>query len=171
MKRMTLTRFELVCLILTAAGIGVIFLPAVRRIKCIAPRMVCGTNLSQLGKALLMYANDNDSKYPTVDKWCDLLIEHTEVTQKDFVCRGALRASNRGRGHYAMNPSCEPNSPAELALLFDSKGGWNQSGEFNMLTLVNHKGEGCNVLFNDMRVAFTSLEGVVKLKWKGEGKE
>ena len=109
MKRVTLTRFELVAVILAAAGIGVIFLPALRRIRCIAPRMRCGTNLSQLGESLLIYANDNDDKFPTADKWCDLLIEYTEVTEKNFVCLGALRAGNRGRSHYAMNPSCEPN--------------------------------------------------------------
>jgi hypothetical protein len=37
--------------------------------------------------------------------------------------------------------------------------------------MVDHEGYGCNVLFNDQQVVSERLEGVVKLKWKGEGKE
>ncbi|MDT8303051.1 MAG: DUF4190 domain-containing protein [Sedimentisphaerales bacterium] len=41
-----------------------ILLPALARTRCVAYRMVCGTNLSGIGKAMLIYANDYDDKYP-----------------------------------------------------------------------------------------------------------
>jgi hypothetical protein len=41
-----------------------ILMPALARVRQIAYRMVCGTNLSGLGKACLIYANDNQEEYP-----------------------------------------------------------------------------------------------------------
>jgi len=134
-------------------------------------RMICGSNLSGLGKAILIYANDNDGKYPAADKWCDLLIEHAEVTEKQFVCPYALYEGNEARCHYAMNPNCEPNSPPEMVLLFETKGGWNKSGGPELLTTENHKGEGCNILFNDAHVTFIASDKLGELKWKDEQKQ
>jgi hypothetical protein len=44
--------------------IFVILFPALSRTRQIAFRMVCGTNLSGLGKAMLLYANDYDDELP-----------------------------------------------------------------------------------------------------------
>ncbi|MCP4612001.1 MAG: DUF4190 domain-containing protein [Planctomycetes bacterium] len=41
-----------------------ILMPALARTRSVAYRMVCGTNLSGLGKAMLIYSNDYDDKYP-----------------------------------------------------------------------------------------------------------
>ncbi len=46
-----------------AAGLGVM-MPALARTRQIAFRMVTGTNLSVIGKAMLIYANDNDDEFP-----------------------------------------------------------------------------------------------------------
>lgn len=134
-------------------------------IRDIAQRMVCGTNLSRLGKAMLIYANDYDDKYPTADKWCDLLIEYAEVTEKQFRCPG----NREERCSYAMNPNCGSNSPNDVVLLFETKGGWNQFGGPELLTTENHKGEGCNILFNDIHVEFVKPEEIGKLKWEEDG--
>ena len=48
------------------------------RIRSVSYGMLCGRNLSNLGKAILIYANDNDDKFPSASNWCDLLIEHTD---------------------------------------------------------------------------------------------
>ena len=42
----------------------VILLPALARVRQISFRMVCGTNLSGIGKAMLIYSNDYDDKLP-----------------------------------------------------------------------------------------------------------
>jgi hypothetical protein len=41
-----------------------ILMPALARVRQIAFRMVCGTNLSGIGKAMLIYANDYDDELP-----------------------------------------------------------------------------------------------------------
>jgi hypothetical protein len=131
--------------------------------KRLPPSLVCRSHLSSLGKAMLTYANDFDDKYPTADKWCDLLMKYAEVTEKPFKCP----ANKKERCSYAMNPNCEPNSPEDVVLLFETKGGWNQSGGPEILTTENHKGRGCNVLFNDCRtVRFVTPKQLGELKWK-----
>ena len=133
--------------------------------------LVCGSHLSGLGKAMLIYANDNDGKYPTADKWCDLLIEHADANEQWFTCPSALYEGNEARCHYAMNPNCEPNSPPEMVLLFETKGGWNQVGGPELLTVENHKGYGYYILFNDVHGRFVSPKRLEGLRWKDEQKQ
>ena len=38
--------------------------PALKRVRSISPRMVCGSNLSGLGRAMLIYANDYENQFP-----------------------------------------------------------------------------------------------------------
>ena len=45
---------------------------------------------------------------------------------------------------------------------------WNQVGGPEILTTKNHKGKGCNVLFNDIHVDFVEIERLKDLKWKLE---
>ncbi len=137
------------------------FIFVLPRIRCVSPRMVCGSNLSGLGKAMLIYASDYDEKYPTPDKWCDLLIQYGDVTKKQFRCLG----NKKERCSYAMNPNCEPNSPGDTVLLFETKGGWDRSGGPELLTTENHNGYGCIILFNDGYVEFVKREQVGELKW------
>lgn len=129
-------------------------------------RLSCAMNLHRIGMAMILYASDNDNKYPIVNKWSDLLLQPERYVERPevFVCKSA----GEGRCHYAMNPSCEPNSPADVVLLFETKGGWNQSGGPEILTTENHGRKGCNVLFNDGHVEFIKTERLNKLKWKVE---
>ena len=48
---------------------------------------------------------------------------------------------------------------------------WNQVGGPELLTTENHKGEGCNVLFNDWHVEFVKAERLGELKWGAEEKD
>jgi len=80
-----------------------ILMPALARTRQIAFRMVCRTNMSGLGKAMLIYANDYDDKYPTSSRWCDLLMQHNEVAPETFRCKGAPE----GPCNYAMNENIE----------------------------------------------------------------
>jgi len=45
---------------------------------------------------------------------------------------------------------------------------WNQFGGSGLLTTENHKGKGCNVLFNDMHAEFVKTERLGELKWEVE---
>jgi len=110
-----------------------ILMPALAKVRQLAYRMVCGTNLSGIGKAMLLYSNDNFEEYPraggrnsvwstsgiirywwqstqnmaffgkeipddgacanaTVGSCFFLLIKYTDVTPKQFICKGDVKA-------------------------------------------------------------------------------
>lgn len=124
-------------------------------------RKRCAANLRTLGKTMLIYAGDYDEKYPTADKWCDLLLQSRPGSEGDFVCP----SGGKERCHYAINPNTSPLTSPRVMLLFETKGGWNQSGGPELLSMDNHGGEGCNVLFNDLHVEFVKKEEFGKLNW------
>ncbi|GAF68823.1 unnamed protein product [marine sediment metagenome] len=142
-----------------------IMMPALARVRQISFRMVCGTNMSALGKAMLIYSNDYDD-IPIPPKWCDLLIEHADVSPLMFRCKGATK----GPCNYAMNKNIEKldaeRAPPDMVLLFETHPGWNQTGGPEILTTDNHQGDGCNVLFVDLHVEFVKTEDLDDLKWK-----
>lgn len=144
-----------------------IMMPALARTRQIAFRMVCSTNMSALGKAMLIYSNHFDD-IPTPSKWCDLLIEHTEVRPSMLRCKGATE----GPCNYAMNKNTEKldteRAPPDMVLLFETHPGWNQSGGPEILTTENHQGDGCNVLFIDSHVEFVKTKDLDDLKWEPE---
>lgn len=145
----------------------VIMMPALARAREQAKRVVCATNLKQIGLTMMIYADDYDNKFPTSSKWCDLLIEHAEVPESIFRCKGACE----GPCNYAMNKNIEEldaSSPANTVLLFETSPGWNQVGGPEILTTDNHQGEGCNVLFYDGHVEFVKTEDLNNLKWTAE---
>lgn len=143
-----------------------ILMPALARTRQIAFRMVCGQNMSSLGRAMLIYANDHES-FPTTSKWCDLLIEHAEVNPSLFRCPGAQFV--QVRCSYAMNKNLENfdtgNAPHDMVALFETNPGWNQAGGPELLTTDNHQREGCNVLYVSGHVEFVMTQNLDKLKW------
>ena len=64
MKRKGFTLVELLVVIAIIALLMGILMPALTKVRAIARRLVCGTNLSAIGKSILIYANENDDDYP-----------------------------------------------------------------------------------------------------------
>lgn len=131
---------------------------------------ICQSNIMNIAKAIELYKNDYTNQYPVTDKWCDLLIEHSEIIKREFICKSASENRQEIQSHYAINPNAQPNSPAEMVLLFETKGGWNRYGGPELLTTENHDSEGCNVVFNDFHVEFVKPEAIEKLMWTVEEK-
>jgi prepilin-type N-terminal cleavage/methylation domain-containing protein len=64
MERKGFTLVELLVVIAIIALLMGILMPALARVRQIAFRMVCGTNLSGIGKAMLIYAHDYEDELP-----------------------------------------------------------------------------------------------------------
>jgi prepilin-type N-terminal cleavage/methylation domain-containing protein len=64
MRKKGFTLVELLVVIAIIALLMGILMPALARVRQIAFRMVCGTNLSGIGKAMLIYANDYEDEFP-----------------------------------------------------------------------------------------------------------
>lgn len=64
MKKKGFTLVELLVVIAIIALLMGILMPALAKVRQIAFRMVCGTNLSGIGKAMVLYANDYEDEFP-----------------------------------------------------------------------------------------------------------
>ena len=166
MKRDDSRLVEILALIIGAILILGFLIPILTRKEHHTPEARCSRNLRALGRVMQLYANDYDDRYPTADKWCDLLSKHTNIASWRFVCQEA----GEGKCHYAINPNTSPNSPPDMVLLFETEGGWNRFGGVELATTHNHAGFGCNILFNDGHVGFIKKKHLGELNWGGEQK-
>jgi len=140
-------------------------------------QFMCESNLRWLKVSINIYSDDNEGRYPTAERWCDLLKDYT--VEDKFICPAKRRTGERCS--YAINPNCEPNSPPDMVLLFETKGGWNQHGGPEIVSTENHPYErdsfwgykitGCNILFNDGHVEYVRVERLGELKWEVEQKQ
>ncbi len=64
MKRKAFTLVELLVVIAIIAMLLAILMPALNKVREMAYRMVCATNLSGMGKAMLTYSQDYEEEYP-----------------------------------------------------------------------------------------------------------
>jgi hypothetical protein len=124
-----------------------------------------------------MYCEDHNGRYPDPNRWCDLLIENNYLDAKYLYCpevkfRWRRQVSpwpipKKYKCYYAVNPDCEPNSPADVVLAFETKGGWNKAGGPELLSTENHRGIECCILYNDGRAEFIyEPDQLNYLKWK-----
>lgn len=114
-------------------------------------------------------AMGGEDRYPPPAEWCDIMDEYkrTRYPSRERITWGLKCPAQKGRCHYAMNPNCEPNSPADMVLLFETKAGWNQHGGPELFTFDNHDPKGGCVLLNDGTVKFIRTEEELKqLRWK-----
>ena len=139
----------------------------------LARRVTCASNMKILFVSLALYAEAHGGAYPAGERWCDLLVEWTgedlddpngvEALRKAFRCP----AGPEGGCHYALNPDCEPNSPGDMVLLFETKAGWNQNGGPKLFTFDNHDPKGGRVLLNDgTGKCIPTEEELHALRWK-----
>lgn len=105
MKRKGFTLVELLVVIAIIALLMGILMPALSRVRQIAFRMVCGTNLSGIGKAMLIYSNDYDDELPRSggrnSSWAPL-IPNWQATNRF----GAYGVSAKGDGGTGSISSC-----------------------------------------------------------------
>jgi prepilin-type N-terminal cleavage/methylation domain-containing protein/prepilin-type processing-associated H-X9-DG protein len=64
MRKKGFTLVELLVVIAIIALLMSILMPALSKVRQLANRVVCGTNLKGIGSAMMLYAGDMDNKYP-----------------------------------------------------------------------------------------------------------
>ena len=113
-KRKTLRIPELLTIVLILVFILWLVPNIIRKIKSFAPFAMCQSNLRDLGIAMQKYADDFGGLYPTPQKWCDLLVEHTGINKEKFYCQEAED------GYFMTDtPIDEANFPAEAEFRFE----------------------------------------------------
>lgn len=152
---------ELLVVVATVALSLGLFLPSLARVKTPSGQMKCGRNLYTLGKAFRSYSEQYEGKYPPAEKWCDLLEKYCYVSPDKFKCP----QGNKNNCSYSFNPSCEPNSPPDTVLLFESIGGWNSYGGLKLIKSRHQDWKGCNILYNDGHCAFVKTDDIPNLNW------
>jgi len=147
-------------------------LPALRKltpqVQALDLRAQCASQLENLWYRLRTH--HKNKTYPAPKTWCDdILVSPKSGVGRQDVFIPSFRCPTRapGKCHYAMNPSCMYNSPADVVLLFETKAGWNQHGGPELFTFDNHDPKGGLVLLNDGTVKFIRTEEELKqLRWK-----
>ena len=149
------------------------------RLAPLVTRCRCADNLRRLYHSkMYSIVTGPDGAYARPDQWSSTVARggfyqaaigaYSEesllhVARIALTCPGAhpLRCS------YAMNPNCEPNSPADMVLLFETEIGWNQHGGPELFTFDNHDPKGGCVLLNDGTVKFIRTEEQLQaLRWE-----
>ena len=99
MKKKGFTLVELLVVIAIIALLMGILMPALSKVRQIAFRMVCGTNLSGIGKAMVLYANDYDDEFPRAggrtSEWADQIAQYAATNRYD-----AYQMAADGTGGY-----------------------------------------------------------------------
>jgi len=120
-----------------------ILAPSLLNARAQARRYACATNLSGIGKALLIYANDYNDQFPPD---LETLISKAEMPAKGLVCPGA---GLKDKDPYIYRGASITTSDAPWMIMAYDKTG-------------NHDG-GRNVLFLDSHVDWVSEERFQKL--------
>ncbi len=126
--------------------------------------LACGFKLKQLHTALQQYAKeDPNGQYPAPEKWCDVVMEKTNLNANAFRCP----RDYKGPCSYALNPGVRFDSAGDVVLLFETDPGWNQHRQQELLRVRNHRDftrKTVNVVTNNGRVF--GEEELAELKWQ-----
>jgi len=143
-------------------------------------RVRCASNLKNLWHRLRLHNKAEKTRlkdpsqikpvYPKWTKWCDAMTRAYKsigMLEENIVKTYKCPSAGEGKCHYAMNPSCKPDSPPDMVLLFETKAGWNQHGGPELFTFDNHDPKGGCVLLNDGTVKFIrTKEEFQQLRWE-----
>jgi hypothetical protein len=160
---------------------------ALLELNSFSTRSLCAQRLLSFAQALNC-GQGGAHRHAVASEWCETIWPVGHVREKDIFGRAPSREEIRkqqvreaerngqyqcptagaGRCHYAMNPDCEPNSPPDTVLMFETTAGWNQHGGPELFTFYHHHDPrgGC-VLLNDGAVKFVRTEEELQqLHWK-----
>ena len=148
-------------LVIPLLAYSILTTPSLHFSPSVANRVKCGSNLRQIGQAIMLYANENQGRYP--DKLGDLIVE--DMTTAAFICPAsndtpavpgpttqASSANIHAGGHLSyiyLGKGLTGTPPATMVIAYES--------------LTNHANTGMNVLFGDGHVEFIFLPAATTL--------
>jgi prepilin-type processing-associated H-X9-DG protein len=143
-------------------------LPALARAKSRAQSINCMNNLKQLALGEMMYATENKDHFPQAENWCDALGKYVGNTRV-YLCPAGDPTL---RCHYAFNASLSGvdtknvTAPAETVLIFETEGGWNQSGGRDQVLGRPRHGPSIGIVFADGHAEIVRENRLAKVKWE-----
>jgi hypothetical protein len=146
----------------TIVGFVLFAMPYGGRIKPIALRVICETNIRGLMNALTVYATDYQNKLPD-NYWCNHLIQEYDVSPKSFICSASDLIE--GESSYALNKyiSSFEDVPPDLVLIFETKNS-HQSGK--IVPIKTREGFSKFLILQEL---FTGKEEVSLDCWNQKG--
>jgi hypothetical protein len=157
-------------------GIGHTLIRLIRPVQPFRQQIACAGRLSAIRRMFNLLPGEGRT-YPQPSEWCDVFVRDPRQPTRSITRRPVLAEPingpfmcpnmQEGRCHYAINPHCEPNSPPETVLLFETEAGWNQHDGPELFSFDNHDPRGGCVLFNDGPVKFIRTEAELgALRWE-----
>ena len=150
--------------------LAALLMPALTQVKYLAQRTVCSKNMQCLSVATMVYMNGYEDKFPTTDKWCDLLIKYADVSERSFRCP----LDPEGSFSYAFNKNLDgltADVRADVVMIFEARPGRNTAGGPELLISNRHPSKnnssfgGCNIIYVDGHVEFVNADDIDDLKW------
>lgn len=131
-----------------------ILLPSLNRARETANRVKCGSNLRQIGQGCLLYANENNGKYPP-----DLgtLLKSEDLTLNVFICPDSgTQPPPELHGQKAEEQAAWVNQNADYVYLGAGKNNTVAADYIIAYEKLHlHTGQGVNILYGDGHVDFT----------------
>jgi prepilin-type processing-associated H-X9-DG protein len=110
-----------------------VILPAMMSGRQAAQKIQCSNNEKELALAIRNYSISHDNHFPSVATWCDDIKPQVR-SAKVFQCP---TGNPNQRSHFAFNSRLDGKDITRVApetvMLFETTGGWNQSGGQELL--------------------------------------
>ncbi len=142
-------------------------LPALAKAKAKAQNISCINNARQIALGVMIYATDN-TNCPNAATWCDAILPEVG-NQQVFLCKAG---NENDRSHYAYNAKLsgvdldQIKNPATTVMIFETSGGWNQSGGPELLLAIPRHNRGIVVGFVDGHVETITEPQFARLNWE-----